>query len=259
MASTPARRAGYRPGTVALERALSKLGLASRTEARAWILDGRVRVDGRVICDPKRAVVPERANIEIDEARAEGAAPTTVLLHKPRGVVTTRKDEKGRKTVYSCLAGLDEHVVPVGRLDFATTGLLLLTNDTRFAAWVTDPANGVPRSYVVTVRGEITPEKARLLQTQGVQDQGQWLRAESVALRKASGRESHLNVTLKEGKNREIRRLFLAIGHEVTALKRISFGALELGSLRPGEWRHVPEAELKQAFPGAPVRTTSGD
>lgn len=232
-------------GRVPLERALSKLGLASRTEARALVREGRVAVDGRPATDPLFEVVPERARIEIDGRRAERPRPVTILLHKPRGVVTTRSDPEGRPTVYGCLEGLDAHVVPVGRLDAATSGLLLLTNDTRFADWVTDPRNEVPRVYLVTVRGELSDETARRLE-EGV-----------VTVRKRSRRETHLVVELAEGKNREIRRMMAAVGHEVTKLKRVSFGGLELGDLAPGRWRVVGEEELRRAFPGARPRSGS--
>lgn len=242
-----------RPGEVSLERALSKLGLASRTEARALIRDGRVRVDGRIATDPLAPVVPERLRIEIDGRPAERAAPVTVLLHKPRGVVTTRSDPEGRPTVYGCLEGLAAHVVPVGRLDAATTGLLLLTNDTRFADWVTDPANAVPRVYLVTVRGELPDATARHLQ-EGIADEGEILSARKVEIRKRSRRETHLVIELIEGKNREIRRMLSASGHEVTRLKRVSFGGLELDSLAPGQWRLVTPDEIRAAFPEAPVR-----
>jgi len=235
-------------GQVPLERALSKLGLASRTEARALVREGRVTVDGRPVTDPLFEVVPERARIEIDGHPAEKPRPMTVLLHKPRGMVTTRSDPEGRPTVYSCLDGLDAHVVPVGRLDAATSGLLLLTNDTRFADWVTDPKNEVPRVYLVTVRGELSDEQAR---------EGERLVAGSVAVRKRSKRETHLVIELTEGKNREIRRMLAALGHEVTKLKRVAFGELELGELPPGEWREVTTEELKGAFPGAALRYTS--
>jgi 23S rRNA pseudouridine2605 synthase len=240
-------------GEVSLERALSKLGLASRTEARALIRDGRVRVDGRPVDDPLAPVVPERVRIEIDGRPAERAAPITVLLHKPKGVVTTRSDPEGRPTVYDCLQGLEAHVVPVGRLDAATTGLLLLTNDTRFADWVTDPAHAVPRVYLVTVRGELSDATARRLE-EGVEDAGEILAARQVKIRKRSGRETHLVVELAEGKNREIRRMLAAAGHEATRLKRVSFGGLELGALQPGQWRLVPAEEIRTAFPEAPVR-----
>lgn len=242
-----------KPGHVPLERALSKLGLASRAEARELVRAGRVAVDGRVAADPLVSVVPERIRIEIDGRPAHRAEPLTVLLHKPRGVVTTRSDPEGRPTVYGCLTDLDEHVVPVGRLDAATSGLLLLTNDTRFADWVTDPENEVPRVYLVTVRGELEDATARLLED-GIEDSGERLAARAVTVRKRSRRETHLVVELTEGKNREIRRMLAAAGHEVTRLKRVSFGGLELGDLPPGRWRRVGEAELRTAFPGAPVR-----
>lgn len=240
------------PGEVSLERALSKLGLASRSEARALIRDGRVRVDGRPETDPLASVVPERIRIEIDGRPAGRAEPVTVLLYKPRGVVTTRSDPEGRPTVYGCLEGLDAHVIPVGRLDAATTGLLLLTNDTRFADWVTDPANAVPRVYLVTVRGELSEDTACRLQ-EGIEQEGEILAARQVTVRKRSRRETHLVMELTEGKNREIRRMLSAAGHEVTRLKRVSFGGLELGSLEPGRWRRVTPEEIRAAFPGAPM------
>ena len=242
-----------RPGHVPLERALSKLGLASRKEARELIRAGRVAVDGGTETDPLRAVVPEAVRIEIDGRPAHRSRPLTILLHKPRGVVTTRSDPEGRPTVYGCLEGLDAHVIPVGRLDAATSGLLLLTSDTRFADWVTDPRNEVARVYLVTVRGELADATARRLE-EGIEDRRERLAARTVTIRKHSQRETHLVIELTEGKNREIRRMLAAAGHEVTRLKRVSFGGLELGDLEPGRWRAVLEEELRQAFPGAPVR-----
>lgn len=227
-------------GQVPLERALSKLGLASRTEARTLVREGRVAVNGHPVTDPLFAVAPESARIEIDGQKAALPRPVTILLHKPRGVVTSRSDPEGRPTVYGCLEGLDAHVVPVGRLDVATSGLLLLTNDTRFSDWVTDPRNGIPRVYLVTVRGELSDDQARRLE-EGI-----------VTVRKRSKRETHLVVELTEGKNREIRRMLAGVGHEVTKLKRVSFGGLELGELPPGRWREVTREELQAAFPKAP-------
>ena len=240
-------------GHVSLARALSKRGLASRAEAERLIRDGRVRVDGRVVHDPTTAVVPERIAVAIDGSAVASPAPRTLLLHKPRGVLTTRDDPEGRRTVFDLVADAGVRVVPVGRLDQATTGLLLLTTDTQFAAWLTDPANAVERVYVVTVRGRVTPDAAARLETGRVVD-GEPLRAAAVVLRKASGRESHLVVTLTEGRNREVRRLFADIGHEVTRLARVRFGGLELGSLAPGRWRDVTAEEIAAAFPAFPRR-----
>jgi 23S rRNA pseudouridine2605 synthase len=250
------RKTARRPGQVTLERALSKLGLASRTEGRKLIEAGSVRVDGRVARNPGLWLNPERAKIEI-AGREVGApavtSPRYFILHKPRGVVTTRSDERGRPTIYSLLEGLGLHVVAAGRLDMASTGLLILTNDTKFAAWITDPENRIPRVYLVTVTGEVTDERAAEL-SEGVRDAGEWLRPESLVVRKRSRRESHLVVELCEGKNREIRRLMASAGHEVTALKRVSFGGLKLDDLAAGKWREVSREEIAGAFRGAPLR-----
>jgi len=256
---TPSPRA-LAPGEVTLERALSKLGLCSRREARALVLDGRVAIDGVVVRSPLRAVVPERARIAIDGEPALRARPLTILLHKPRGVVTTRRDPQGRPTVYDALGELapaGAHLVPVGRLDAASTGLLLLTNDTRLADWLTDPAQALPRVYVVTARGLVSDEDVERLRA-GIEDRGERLWASAVERRKTSRRESHLVIELREGRNREVRRLLRSTGHEVTRLLRVRFGGLELGTLAPGRWRVVAAEELERAFPGAPIRRTEG-
>lgn len=244
-------RAGARRGRVALARALSKLGIASRADAVRLIADGRVRVEGVVVRDPLMPVVPERVRVEIDEEPARRSRSVTVLLHKPRGCVTTSRDPEGRPTVFDLVSIPGARLVAVGRLDLATTGLLLLTTDTRLAAWLTDPTNRVPRVYLVTVRGELSDEACQRMEA-GVEVEGERLCAGSVVVRKRSARETHLVVTLTEGRNREIRRLFGTAGHEVTRLKRVSFGGLELGALQPGTWREVRDDELRAAFPGAP-------
>jgi 23S rRNA pseudouridine2605 synthase len=234
---------------VSLERALSKLGLASRSQAHQLITDGRVTVDGAIARNPLLRVVPEDVRIGIDGALRRRSAPLTIVLHKPRGYVTTRSDPEGRKTVYDLLDDLDERVVPVGRLDLATSGLLLFTNDTQFANWLTDPRNRIPRVYVVTVEGRLDDETAGTL-TQGVVVDGETLTASAVEVRKASNRESHATVTLTEGRNREIRRLFDHVGHPVTQLRRVRFGGLDLGTLASGKWRRLSPGELRAAFPG---------
>ena len=129
-----------------------------------------------------------------------------------------------------------QHLHPVGRLDMASCGLLLMTTDTQLSNFLTDPDNEIPRIYAVSVAGKITEDELKRL-TGGIEDKGQLLKASSITLRKASNKESHLIVELTEGKNREIRRMFEALGSEVTALKRIAFGKLELGLLKPGQFR----------------------
>lgn len=237
--------------TVSLERALSKLGLASRSQARELILQGRVTVSGKVVTTPSMRIVPEGLAIAIDGATTDPAEPLTILLHKPRGYVTTRSDPEGRKTVYDLLDDLPGRVVPVGRLDLATSGLLVLTNDTQFANWLTDPESGVDRIYLVTVEGRVTSEAAERL-VDGMSVDGEALSAVAAVVRRASNRESHLTITLREGKNREVRRLLAAIGHPVTRLRRVQVGGLELGTLPAGMWRRLSVNELRLAFPGYP-------
>jgi 23S rRNA pseudouridine2605 synthase len=234
-------------GHVPLSRALSKLGIASRAEATRLIVEGRVTVDGRVVRAPEAPVVPERAQFAIDGLPAAHAPWRLILLDKPRGVMTTRRDPQGRPTVFDLVSGVAGHLVAVGRLDLATSGLLLLTTDTRLADWLTNPANRVPRVYAVTVRDEISDSAAASL-TKGLEIDGERMAADEVIVRKRSRRETHLIVRLHEGRNREIRRLFAAVGHEVTSLRRVAFGGLELGTLGPGQWREVGREELRLAL-----------
>jgi 23S rRNA pseudouridine2605 synthase len=233
--------------TVPLSRALSKLGLLSRARAVEAIRAGRVRVNGSVVSNPAAPVAPERVRIAIDGLSRSRSSWRTIAFHKPRGVVTTRRDPHGRPTVFDVLGDTADGLIAVGRLDMATSGLLVLTNDTRLADWMTDPANAVARVYVVTVRGKVESESLERLR-HGIDSGGDRLRASAVTLRKSSRRESHLTVELREGKNREVRRMFESVGHEVTRLKRVQFGALTLDGLRPGEWRHLTRTEVARAF-----------
>ena len=232
------------PGTVSLERALSKLGMASRSEARALITAGRVTVDGRAVHHPARPVVPERVRIAIDDEARAAAEALTVLLHKPRGVVTTRRDPQGRPTAYDLVGDAGPHLQAIGRLDLASSGLLLFTTDTQLAAALTDPANGVPRVYVVTARGPVDDAALETIR-RGVVIDGAPAAPRAITVRKRSGRETHLIVERDEGRNREIRRLFAAAGHEVTRLLRVSFGGVQLGTLPPGRWRPLTYDELR--------------
>ncbi len=235
------RRKATGSSGVPLCRALSKLGVLSRAQANQAVRAGRVRVDGRVVRDPAVLVVPERARLLVDGALARRAAWRTILFYKPRGVITTRSDPAGRRTIYDVLGEAGRGLVAVGRLDLATSGLLLLTSDTRLADWITDPAHEVPRLYAVTVRGRV--DDAQLAGLTG-----------PITLRKSSSRESHLLVELREGQNRQVRRMFDAIGREVTALKRVKLGGFDLAGLAPGQYREVLRAEIASALPGAPLQ-----
>jgi 23S rRNA pseudouridine2605 synthase len=230
-------------GQVPLERALSKLGKMSRSQTKRCIEAGRLAVNGRIIKDPAFPVVPEKIRITIDGKPVRRAASCTIMLYKPRGIVTTRSDEKERRTVYDLLPEHLRHLHPVGRLDMASCGLLLMTTDTQLSNFLTCPDHQIPRVYAVSVAGRITDEEIKRL-SEGIQDKGQLLKVSTITLRKASHKESHLIVQLTEGKNREIRRMFEALGSEVTALKRVAFGKLTLGALAPGQFREVAKKEI---------------
>lgn len=230
-------------GQVPLERALSKLGVASRSQTIKWIEAGLIAVNGRVIKDKNFLVIPEKAKITVQGKAVAKVLNQTIMLYKPKGVVTTKSDEKNRKTVYDLLPDDLKHLHPVGRLDMATTGLLIMTTDTQLSNHLTDPGNVVPRVYAVTVKGKITDEAVQQILA-GIEDNGELLKPHKVDLRKVSNKESHLMLELCEGKNREIRRIFESLGSEVTALKRIAFGKLSLGNLQPGQLKEINEHEI---------------
>jgi 23S rRNA pseudouridine2605 synthase len=232
------------PQKVRLDRALSKLGLASRTEARRFIESGEVRVDGRIARDPSMLVVPETARITLAGKHAAAVPWRTIAFHKPRGVLITRRDPEERRTVFDLLGAQGDSLLAVGRLDKASTGLLILTTDAQLANWLTSPGSQVVRRYVVTARGFVSDDSARRMEA-GIGG----LQARSVVIRKRSRRETHLLIELTEGRNREIRRLLEAEGHEVRRLLRVAFGAIELGTLQPGEWRDVTREQIAAAFP----------
>ena len=230
-------------GRFVLERALSKLGLASRSQARGLILEGRLKVNGKTVKNPLYLVNPRIDKITLDGKEVNRKSWKTILLYKPRSVVTTRSDERGRRTIFDLLPDELQSLHPVGRLDMATTGLLLLTNDTSFSAYLTDPVNAIRRTYMVSVKGKVTDEEIQEL-IRGTWDRGEFLKPLTLTLRKSSNKESHLIVELTEGKNREIRRMFESIGHEVTRLKRVAFGSLTLGDMQPGQFRYLTPEEI---------------
>lgn len=230
-----------------MDRLLSKLGIASRSTAQEWIRAGRVRINQRLVRLPGTWVSWPSDSLSVDGKPVEEPGKRFIVFHKPKGLLTTHQDEKGRKTIFDVLPRELQALHAVGRLDQATSGLLLLTNDSTLSSFLTDPKQHVPRLYLVTVRGEVTDEE-RQAAVVGLLDQGERLHCESVTVQKRSGRESHLEVTLAEGKNREIRRLFKALGHEVTRLRRIQYGPFVLSDLEPGSWREIPIEEARTAL-----------
>jgi 23S rRNA pseudouridine2605 synthase len=202
-----------------------------------------VRVDGRVVRDAGMRVDPGRALIHVDERRLVSAAKVYLLLNKPRGLLTTYDDPQDRGTVYDCLAGHNlPFVGPVGRLDKASEGLLLMTNDTRWANHLLDPASNVDKIYHVQI-GRRPDETLLAGLRAGAVHEGETLSVKSVSSLRAGDRNAWLEVVLTEGRNRQIRRLMALSGAEVLRLVRVAIGGLGLGDVRKGEFRHLTEAE----------------
>ena len=230
-----------------VDRLLSKLGIASRGTSQEWIRAGRVRINGRVVRDPATWVLWPKDAVSIDHQPIQDSVKRFFLFHKPKGVITTHSDEKGRQTIFEVLPPDLGYMHAVGRLDQATSGLLLLTNDSALSSYLTDPVHKVMRTYLVSVRGEFTEAEAKEA-TVGVVEDGERLQCHRVKIQKSSGRESHLEVVLIQGKNREIRRLFKALEHEVTRLRRIQYGPFKLEDLPSGAWREIPFEDVRKAL-----------
>lgn len=231
---------------VGLARVLSKRGLCSRTQATGWIHAGRVQVDGRVVRDPEFPTIAGRHHISVDGRGIDETAPQAIhlMLNKPRGLVTTLQDEQGRDTVYRCFdgAGLG-FIAPVGRLDKASEGLLLFTNDPQWAARITAPDSGPDKTYHVQV--DCIPEAAMLAAMQaGVACEGETLHAKSVHLLRVGAKNAWLDIVLAEGRNRQIRRLLAAFDIGVLRLLRVAIGTLQLGELPKGQWRPLTAEEV---------------
>jgi 23S rRNA pseudouridine2605 synthase len=226
-------------------RVISKLGMGSRTQAGNWVRQGRVRVNGVVVSDPEFPVQQGVDAVSIDgEAQARAVERLVIMLNKPRGLVTTADDEHGRDTVYGCLAGSGlPWVAPAGRLDKASEGLLLLSNDPVWNASVTDPDRGPRKTYHVQI--DCRPDPALLAGlVQGATVDGEFLRATRAGVLREGGKNAWLAIELDEGRNRQIRRLLSTFEIQVLRLVRVAIGALELGDLAKGQWRRLNPADL---------------
>lgn len=226
-----------------LARVISKRGLCSRSMAETLVREGKVRVAGRIVRDPCARTAAD-AQIRIDGLPAPDASPRYLMLNKPRGLVTTARDEHGRDTVYRCFDGHDlGWIAPVGRLDKASEGLLLFSNDPAWAAHVTDPATGPAKTYHVQV--DTVPDETLLARiAQGTQVEGERLAARQVALLRHGEKSAWLQIVLEEGRNRHIRRLLQAFGIGVRRLVRVAIGELVLGDLAKGQWRALAPEEV---------------
>lgn len=236
---------------VQLHRALSKLGWGSRTQAWEWIRAGEVRVDGRIVTDPLTWVDLHRQRITCGDTEPPATPPLTLVLHKPRGVVTTRRDERGRPTVYDLLPADLPWIFPAGRLDADSEGLLVLTNDEQLAVRLTEPEHQVPKTYRATVRG-LPDEEALALLRQGVDLPDGRTRPARVRLLTRRSGEAVLEIVLTEGRNRQVRRMCAAVGHRVRRLVRVAIGAYRLGDLPAGAHRVLDARAVRSLLSSEP-------
>jgi len=232
---------------IRLQKVLSQAGVASRRAAEKLIADGRVTVNGKTIVTMGVKVDPGKDEIRVDGRRIKGVSqPRYLLLYKPAGYLTTRSDPQRRRTVLDLLTGVREYVYPVGRLDYDTEGLLLLTNDGELAARLTHPRHGVARTYEARVAGMPDREAIERLRNGIPLDGHRTLPADVVLLNQGRrDRDGVLRLTIREGRNRQVRRMCEAVGHPVQHLKRTRFGTLADRRLKPGEWRELAPREVE--------------
>jgi 23S rRNA pseudouridine2605 synthase len=228
---------------VGLARALSKLGFCSRSQAFDLIRNGKVRLNGSLVKNPEAPMRPGIDRIHVEGRRLAPAEKIYLVLNKPRGIVTTTDDEKGRDTVYSLLPADLPWIAPVGRLDKASEGLLLLTNDSEWAARITDPASHLDKTYHVQISSVADDRLLEALQRGIEVPNGGALKAKRAGLLRSGEKHSWLEIVLDEGKNRQIRRMLDALGVQVLRLIRVSIGPLQLGDLPKGTHRPLRSEE----------------
>ncbi|MEQ1514017.1 MAG: pseudouridine synthase [Lysobacteraceae bacterium] len=233
-----------------IARVLSKRGVCSRAQASDWVRQGRVSVGGRVMRDPEWPTALDRGDITIDGNAIGALLPVYLMLNKPRGLITTISDERGRDTVYRCFDGALLHgaplpwVAPVGRLDKASEGLLLFSNDPQWAARITDPETGPHKTYHVQINRIPDADLLSAL-CRGQEVDGELLSAVEVTLLRVGEKNAWVEIVLDEGRNRQIRRLLAAFDIETLRLVRVAIGGLALGELPKGQWRALDEAGLR--------------
>ncbi len=226
-----------------LDRVLSKAGAGSRTEARSWVGSGRVSVNGKVIRTPDHWVDMDRDRVTLDGKPLEQARLRYVLVYKPKGYITTYRDPEGRPTVYDLVEGLEQFVGTVGRLDLDTSGLLLLSNDHALAEAMTNPEHHLPKTYLVKASTLLSDDQLDKLAT-GVKLSDGLTRPADVRRVRDSEKYTFLELTITEGRNRQVRRMLEAIGSKVLKLVRVKLGPLTLEGLRIGEWRELTKEEV---------------
>ena len=229
-----------------LDRVLSKAGIASRATTRDWITVGRVKVNGRVVKNPDHWVVTGKDVVHLDGMKVRAEKKIYIALNKPTGVVTSHGDNRNRPTVYDYVKDLDRWLFPVGRLDMDTSGLLILTNDTEFGESLLRPASKVPKTYYAKVSGVVSFEEYFGLAFGLDIGRGESSGPAIVREMRSTDKYTWLELTITEGKNRQVRRMCEAIGHKVLKLVRIRIGSFQLGDLPVGKFKRLDSFDLKK-------------
>jgi 23S rRNA pseudouridine2605 synthase len=231
-----------------LQKVLAKAGVASRRRAEELIRQGKVRVDGRIVTEMGTKVDPETQNIECEGvALVSREEKVYILLHKPTGYLSTVDDPQGRPIVTDLLKNIKERVYPVGRLDLNTEGALLLTNDGELSQKILHPSHEVNKTYVAKVKGVPGRKKLDAL-SKGIELEGRKTWPASIKVLKTEAQSTVIQIIIHEGRKRQVRKMFEAIGHPVLALKRTAYGQLELGGLGPGKYRFLTPPDIKFIF-----------
>jgi 23S rRNA pseudouridine2605 synthase len=240
--------AGKRP-LKTLERVFSKAGIGSRTDARNWILKGRVGVNGQIVLSPEHWVDLELDRVSLDGKPLRAATRTYVLLYKPKGYLTTYRDPAGRPTVYDLVGGAGTWLSPVGRLDLDTSGLLLLTNDTALAERITNPDHKVAKTYQIKAATLLSDAQVDQLR-RGVSLSDGATRPAQVQRLRDGAKHTFLEMTITEGRNRQVRRMIEAVGSRVLKLVRTAIGTIRIGDLQIGKWRNLTAEEVRELRQG---------
>lgn len=228
-----------------LQKALAHSGVASRRRAEEYIREGRVKVNGQVV-NEMGVVVTANDNIEVDGKPIKlESKKVYILLHKPKGYITAVSDPKGRKTVIDLIDGIEERIYPVGRLDYDSSGLLFLTNDGQFANFLMHPKHEILKTYIVTVKGKPSENAIQSLR-KGIKIENYITAPAYVNVLSIYENKTKLEITIHEGRNRQVRKMCETIGNPVIRLKRVAYGGVQLGNLKPGEWRYLTESEKKR-------------
>lgn len=232
---------------IRLQKYLAECGVASRRKAEEYILDGKVQVNGNIVLELGTKINPDKDEVYFNNKKVTRTNNNVyILLNKPIGYVTTTKDQFNRETVLDLIKGINQRVVPVGRLDMYTSGALILTNDGDFTYKVTHPSHEITKTYTATLGGIITNEEVEKLR-QGIEIEDYITRPAKVKILKTDTEKniSRIEITIHEGKNRQVRKMCEAVGRSVKALHRTKIGNIDVKDLKIGEWRYLSQKEIR--------------